>query len=374
MYAHSTFFDAMMVKSHNVVTRVDVYLSGIYQTTLTVTDGNVTVQDQPIRRRCTITMQDPTGSLVPNDLGDLLAPGSTEIKLFRGVSYPVTLAGMTNPEYIPLGMFGISKYRLDDTGESMTVQLSGFDRARKVQRAKLANDYVIAKNTNYIDAIQALLLSRYPAIVFGTVVPTSMTTPIIVLPAGKDPWGECRRLLGNIGYEIFFDPDGLCTIRPVQSLATIPNWNLIEGSSATLLAVTKQMDDENFFNHAVVTGESSQNTVPARAEASDQNPASPTYTGGPMGDVVDFYTGSDIQTNAQAQSVANARLNKALGIPLSVDTVDIVHPALDIEDVVQITRAKSNINDLFVVDKLTIPMISTRAMNLSTRQRLVGVG
>lgn len=373
MYVHSAAFDAAMTKSHRIATKAEVYLAGVYQTTLSLTDGNVTVQDQSIRRRCTVTMQDPTGALVPKTLADLLSPGGAEVKLYRGVSYPVTPANTQNPEYIPLGVFGISRYRLDDSGESMTVQLTGFDRSRRVQRARLPNDYVIATGTNYVTAIQALIAARYPAIQWSHVVPTTLVTPLIILQAGKDPWGEARRLLGNIGYEIFFDPDGYGTIQPVQALAAAADWSLIEGSTATLLSLTKQMDDAAFFNHVVVTGESSQVAAPARAEAMDNNPSSPTYIGGTMGDVVDFYTASDVQTNSQAQSVANARLNKSLGIPLSVDTVGIVHPALDIEDVIQITRAKSKLNDLFVCDKLTIPMVSQRAMNLSTRQRLVGV-
>src|SRR4029077_6545744 len=96
-------------------------------------------------------------------------------------------------------LFFFPLFRLDDSGTTMTISIDGFDRARRVQRAALTKEYVINKGSNYVAAIQQLISNRYPDVDFGNISPTTMTTPLIVLQAGKDPWGEARRLLGNIG-------------------------------------------------------------------------------------------------------------------------------------------------------------------------------
>jgi len=371
MYPHTAAFDTEITRSHQVATRCDVMQSNIVQTTLTLTDGTITVQDDPIHRRCNVRLQDATGALVPSDFRDLLTPGVGELKLWRGVAY----ADGTS-ELLPLGVFGISRYRLDDSGPTMSVQIDGFDRARRVQRAVLNQDYVINKNTNYVTAVQGLVSNRYPSVKWGDIAATTLLTPLIVLQAGKDPWGEARRLLGNIGYEIFFDADGNCTIRVVDAPHQHPaDWSLIEGANATLLSLTKTLSDEAFFNHAVVVGESTSTTqgpIP-RWEVADTNPSSPTSTTGPMGDVVDYYTSSDITSNQQASQVAKARLNKSLGIPINVETQDLVHPGLDVDDLLQVTRVRSDINDIYVASKISIPMVHDRSMNVATRQRLLGV-
>ena len=371
MYPRSLNFDQQVVNSHTVVSRADILLDQNYVTTLDITDGTVTVQDDAVRRRCSFSLQDPEGDLVPNDFNDLLTPGRTEVKLYRGVKY-----ADGSQEILPLGVFGISRFRLDDSGQSMSISCDGFDRARRVQRAVLAKDYPIYGGTNYMVAIQNLIRFCYPDVLFGATGATTLLTPStpIVLQAGKDPWGEARRLLGNIGYETFFDPDGYCIIQPVQVNLGTADWSLIEGQSATLLSLTKSLSDEQFFNHVVVTGENTANTGGAyRGEAMDQNPASPTYINGPMGNVVDFYTSSSITSVQQATSVARARLNKSIGIPIIVETQDLVHPALDLDDTLQITRLRSKINDLYVVSKISIPLTFQRSMNVATRLRMLGV-
>jgi hypothetical protein len=371
MYPRSVAFDNTVVQSHVVVARADILLDNNYVTSLQITDGNVTVQDDAIRRRCNFTMQDPTGDLVPDDFNDMLTPGRTEVKLYRGIQY---YDG--TQELLPLGVFGVSKFRLDDSGATMSIAVDAFDRARRVQRAVLALDYVIPGNTNYIVAVQNLIRYCYPQVRFAGSATTNLLTPStpIVLQAGKDPWGEARRLLGNVGYEAYFDPDGYCTIQAVQTSLGPADWALLEGTNATLLSLTKTLSDEQFFNHAVVTGENTNNTSgPVRAEVMDQNPRSPTYVNGPMGNIVDYYTSSDVTSTQQALNVARARLNKSIGIPIIVETQDLVHPALDIDDTLQITRLRSKINDLYSVSKITIPMTFQRAMNVSTRQRVLGV-
>jgi hypothetical protein len=370
VYSRSTSFDAEVTKSHVVVARADVLLDNNWVFTLDITDGNVTVSDEAIRRRCNFRLQDPTGSLVPADFGDLLTPGNSEVKLYRGVQY-----ASGTQELMPLGVFGISRFRLDDSGATMSVQCDGFDRARRVQRSVLPKDYVITKQNNYVTAVQALLKQRYADILFGSVATTTLTTPsnAIVLEAGKDPWGEARRLLGNIGYETFFDADGFCVIQSVETPSQSADMLLTEGQNANILSLTKTLSDEQFFNHSVVVGENSSNTAPARGEAYDNDPSSPTYIGGPMGDVVDFYTTSSVSTSSQAYSVARARLKKSSGIPIIVETQDLVNPALDIDDALQIIRLRSKISDIYTVSKISIPLTFQRSMNVATRLRVLSV-
>ena len=54
---------------------------------LRITGGSVQVSRTTIRRTCTVTTVDPSGILPPETVYDLLAPYSTEIRLYVGVRY-----------------------------------------------------------------------------------------------------------------------------------------------------------------------------------------------------------------------------------------------------------------------------------------------
>lgn len=367
MYARSAAFDAAVKKSHLAIFKCEIYDNGILQRTLDIGEGNVRVEDAAVRRRFDARLVDPDGTLTPDDASDLLAPFGNEIKIYRGIRFD-----SGTEEYLSLGVFGLDDIKIDDSGETLGLTIEGYDRAHKVQKAKFVTEYVVASGTNYATAIQDLILSRFPAAQFNF-ISTTRTTPKLVFEAGSDPWEAARKMAGNIGCDLFFDTSGICKLVAIVDPTTASvDWRYAEGAEAMFLYINKRMTNEGVYNHVIVTGESTENTSgPVRAEAKDDNPASPTYYLGDFGDVVYFQASEFITTQSQAQDVANARLQKVLGASEEVRILNVPHPAHEIDDVIEIVRAKSKIDARYVIDGLTIPLVEQRGMDISTRKRKV---
>lgn len=367
MYAISDAFRTALTRSHAVVTRAEVLDGGTVVQTLAITGGSVTVdKTAAVRRSCSVELVDPTGALVPADAADLLHPSSgNELRLWRGITLP------TGDELVPLGVFRLMKPAISDTGDALTMRIDGMDRTRRVQRARFTDVYVIASGTNYATAIQTLLASRVPSLTFSFAT-TTRTTPQLVFEAGSDPWEAATSMATAIGYELFFDPAGTCVLRAEPDPSTDPVvWTYQEGADATVLSLDKDLDDEHTYNHVIVTGESSGNAAPVRAEARDDNASSPTYYLGDYGDVPYFYTSPLITTVAQAQDAADALLRRVLGVAEEVSFSAVVNPAHDAGDVMRITRARMRVDANYLLERVEVPLAATDAMSTTTRKRVI---
>lgn len=367
MYPISQAFRDQLSRSHSIHVIVEVYNGPTLLKTLdTVTAGNVNVDNEnSVRRRCQLTIAANKTDLVPSEASDLFMPYGNEIKIRRGV---VLLDGTI--EYVPLGVFGIAQVRLDDGGESLNIQIDGYDRARRVQRARFTAPYIVARDTNYVEAIKTLLDSRVAGLTYNF-ANSSELSPDLVFEAGSDPWEAATKMAKAIGMNLFFGPEGVCTLQPKVDPTTAPIvMSYREGRQARLLYVNKTIDDEQTYNGVIVTGESSGET-PVRAEAWDENPASPTYRFGPFGEVPYFFTSSFIRTQEQAQAVADSRLLSVLGTLETIRISALVNPAHDVDDVIEIVRSRSRIASTYVIEGVTIPLEAAQPMPLSVKRRKV---
>lgn len=368
MMSRTAKFDAAIKQSHRVVSKVEVLQSNVVVRELQVSDGNLTIQDEAIRRRCTLTLQDYDGTITPAQASDLFAPYGTEVKLYRGIDF----RDGTDPELIPLGVFGLSDVKTMDGGEAVSISIDGYDRARKVSVARMTTEYSVTGNVK--TAIGSLLQARYPSIEFSATwnsFTTTATMTSVVLSTGDDPWQFAQKVaLEALACDLYFDGDGKLTITPVTdpSLAAT-EWTYAEGVDAMILSVSKRINNDNSYNHVVVTGEHPELAAPVRGEAKDNNPASPTYYLGNYGDVPVFFTSSFITTTGQANAAALARLNKELGATEDVGLNAIVHPAHEVGDAIAIVRTKSKINAVYIISKLTLPLTPDRSMYISTKSR-----
>lgn len=349
-----------------MATRCDVLVDGKVQQTLQILDGNVTVDDVAVRRRATVSLTDPTGELMPQTAFDLLMPGRNEFQLWRGIKYP----GVVEPELLSLGVFGISDLQIEDSGQGLHISLDGFDRARKVAKARLPEDYHISAGTPFTVAINNLMIERFPDVIFlsGS---EDMLTPGILIEQGEDPWEHMQNMAAAIGCDLYFDVLGQAVCAPVRPDLDEDkvDWEFIEGDEATLLYLSKRVSDEGVYSRVVYTGETTSIALPVRGEAFDDDPLSPTYVKGPFGEVTYFASSSFVTTKEQAEAAARRQLAKSVGFYERIETISIVHPAHELGDVIRISRPESRIDSLYAVDKLTIPMVHSRGMNLSTRSR-----
>lgn len=362
MFPISTDVATALRTSHRVALACEVYDSGMLAATLNPTDGKVTVDAKnALRRRCDVTLVDPTGTLTPERATDLLTPYGNELRLYRGVHLS------TGPALIPLGVFGISDCDVDDDADELRIRLTGFDRSRRVRRARFPDVYAVPAGTNVATAIRDLIASRVPGLTYNLAT-TSATTPTLVFDAGDDPWKAATEMADSIGCDLFFDAQGVVTLRR-RVPSSSPAWTFQEGPAATLLALGRKSSDEETYNHVVVTGETPENAAPVRAEAVDDDPTSPTYIGGDYGDVVRFYQSQFIRTVEQAQAAADGFLARSLGQTEQVGLSAIPQPALDVDDVVEVTRKRSKVSGLYVIDSLSIPLKFSGAMSVRMRER-----
>lgn len=363
MITTSLQFQAALNASHQMVTGVEVTFNGILQQVdLAVTDGEVTISNELIRRSANITVVDPTGALTPAATNDLIMPLGTEITLYRGIKFPDNTI-----ETVRLGIFGIDDVQIEDSGANMSLRIDLFDRAKKVQRADFTSDYTIPSGTNYVDAIRNILIDGFPQIQINFPVLTD-TTPNIIFQHNTDRWKAAVDMATDIGYDLFFDNNGVCIMR----FALRPVWPIAlftEGETGNLLDIRKRYNRDGIYSHVIVSGETTDNTVPVRAEAVDNDPQSPTYYLGPFGDVPYFYTSQLITTTQQAQATALGLLSRVSGILEGLEFNALPNPALDVSDIINVKRALSKVDANYGVEKISLPLTQDRAMFVTCRSR-----
>jgi hypothetical protein len=363
----SAAFTAAIGDSHRLATRCEVTTSaGAILDTLEILDGSVTIEaGASIRRRCEVTLTDPTGALTPalGSSSSLIAPFGNELVLYRGVTFTDATT-----ELVPLGVFGISTVTAEDTPGGYLLKIVGYDRAMRVARALLSDSYTIAAGTDYATAIQTLITSRVSGLTFQ-LAPTTATTPLIVLDAGADAWKVAHDMAAAIGHSLYFDQAGVCVLEPVPDPATAPIAATYADGS-TVLSLSRDTSNETTPNHIIVTGEATGLSTPVRGEAEDTDTSSPTYVSGNYGRVVEFVQSPLVTTNDQAADAANARLRASQGLAEQV-TLDIIpNPSLDVGDVIQITRPRSGLNgERWTIQSLRIPLGVDQPMNLTARKR-----
>lgn len=367
MRAVSAAFLEALTKSHRSAMRAVVTNGSTELAELKVVAGNVTAdENQAVRRRCSVMLADATGELTPRVASDLLHPASgNELRLERGVVIDGTA------ELAPLGVFRLSKPKVSDTGEALTISVTGYDRSKAVQRRRWVNPYRIAAGTNVATAVAALIGSRMAGLTYN-LAPTSRTTPNVVLGLERDndPWKDAQALAAAIGHELYFDAEGIVVMRPVPDPATDPTVAAYsEGTTATILNVERELDDEGTYNGVVVTGQGTGVATPVRAEAWDTDASSPTYYLGPYGAVPYFLTSSLITTQAQADEAAAALLLRVLGATEQLRVAAVPNPAHEPGDVVAVTRYRAGASGTFVLSAFDMPLAPDAPMSMTMRAR-----
>ena len=385
----SRFFETLK-KSHTSFSYVECTSATNETVRLVTLGGEVTVdRTASVRRRLTVSCTDPTGDLTPERAGDLLTPYGTTIRPYRGIRYEDGTI-----EVCALGVFRLSQVIItDDSGtgssaqgggsaQSSTRQVGGasgglfiaidaYDLSRTVARDKFTTPYIIAEGTNVISAIQTILARTFDDLQYDAMGTNLTVTPTQVYDAGSDPWEACQNLALSLGADLYFDIYGNVVISPppdIQSL-TAADFEYVEGESGTMLGLEKYFSDEPGYNGVVVIGESPGDDLPpVTATAWDDDPASLTYHLGPYGEVPMFVQDQLVKTEQEAQAVANAVLSAILGFVSQVSLDTIVNPAFECGDVVRIVRARSKVNDYYVIDSFSVPLSAIDSQTLVLRQ------
>ena len=347
MAAISARYAAALTSSHQIATLAQVW-SGGTATTLAVEDSTTVSVDRAslIRRNFSVVLTDPfvgtPQALVPSQASSLLAPYGNEITLSRGITYADGTV-----ELLPLIVGGIADTSVDDSGGDLVLTLTGGDRGATCSRAGFTDVYSIAPGTNVGTAIQTLLgsLQTGLALVFSFAATTAVTpaAPVLYVP-GDDPWAKACELAASIGFQLYFDPAGICTFVPVPDPHQTPAaWSYDEGAVNIATHVSRKLSRSQAPNYIIRDGQGSGIDPPIRGIAQDSNPLSPTFVGGRYGRQVD-YQSSNLYTNqAQCQAAADADLLTALGTVEGIELQAMVDPSTEVDRVIEVTRARSGV-------------------------------
>lgn len=354
-------FLELLPKSHTVGFLAEIYAPlGERKAVLAIDDGSVTAdRNNSIRRSCQVQLSDKLGLLTPKVADDLLWPNGNEIKLSRGI----VVDGV--PELKSLGFFRLSRPSVS-FDQVTKIKLQGYDRAKTVSRAKVLRSTSVA--SKYVqNAIHDLLEDRYPGLTYDFEA-SSYKIEATGLEPYDDPWAKAWDWAVYGGLEVYFDTDGVVVLREIPD-PTInqPVATYTDGEGATVLSVSKDIDEESAYNGYIVVSTS----VPGiRAEAWDLDPLSPTYRYGPYGEYPAPIVQVDSTNQAQLQAMANG-LMRNRQMFLETTTMEIIpDPTKEPGDVVLVNSDRWGFDNVIaVVQSIEMPCRHDGKMKLSLGTR-----
>jgi Domain of unknown function (DUF5047) len=371
MYTVSDGFKNLALGSHRQRCQVDVLYDGqLIAENLPVTRGSVTIDAaRPIRWACSLTFN--AEALVPVVTEDPLYPAANEIALKIGID----VNGLT--EWVPYGVYTFEDVGVSEGADGLSVSIEGSDRAAKIDRALLVEPKVITKGTYPPDGISDLLstVNGIPGLVDQTSGdPATDNLPLIVYQEEASPWASAVNIATAFGYQLYMDRNGVPTLADIPSPDNAnPSVIYDVDSGAPVIKLNRNLSTVSTYNGVVASGEGTDLVRPLKYIAWDTDPSSPFYYEGPYGQKPLFYSSPLILTLAQCQKAAQAKLKQVMGGIETLTWDAVPHPALDVYDVVQVTRGKSGVNDQYVIESISMPL-GGDPMTCNGRTSLVAEG
>lgn len=357
------FLDAI-TKSHRLSITCDVMLDDeVIVPNLPLAGGSVTVDaGSDIRYTCSVTVSDI--AYLPRDPTDPLAPYGNRLRIRRGIRY-------TNGqvERVPVGLFAI-----DEPGGDMNIgplTVSGRGLESVLQANTLTDAFSCAGTDSHVDAITDLVTAVMPTQVIDSAAVTGDQPPASkTWDQGADRWAACRELARAVGCEIFFDAEGTLVIRPFPPppAEATPVWTVSGGTGGVLVAADMKFSLSGVYNgvRAMSDGNALDGAVPVSAQVVDDDPASPTRWGGPIGKRLKTIKSPLYQDFDQCNAAAVALLPTVLGANRAINLRAVPNPALEAGDCIRVVYG-DGYAELHTVQSLTIPLDVAGDFSIATR-------
>lgn len=377
MYTSSPAFRAEIRRGGEVAVKVEVIKAG---TVIATTDGGlavslnastVTVDRTATNRRSMalnlVNIDDNTSAVFNKDMVGPLS--GNEIKIYRGLRVSGSI------EYIPLGVFNVDEFVTDTSRDGTYFNIRGSDRSALAREHQLKVPYTVASSTNYATAIDALVRACIPQVVFTSFMDTvTDTTPRLVFGVEENLWEKAIELAAAVGKEVYFDQAGNLQLRSIPDpLVGSPVETFLTDEDGILVApITSTLSRDTVRNGVIVRGSAPWLITPVYGEAWDDNPYSPTFRGGLLGELPEVVDNPIVLFNAQATVMAQEKLKNFLGIVEEIKFSSLVDPRLDAGDLVQVQNAQSGIEGVYLIDTLEIPLSYDATMSCTARKRSAG--
>jgi hypothetical protein len=243
-------------------------------------------------------------------------------------------------------------------GSGTTITVHAIDLSLAIKRNVWQQPYTVPGGTiTYGDAVKAMVLDRLPSQTKFSIATTTEVVPEIVIfgtTQGGDPWKDIRGMAQAIGYECFFDPEGVFVFQAVPDPRYgIPVWVFDEDMNPLVAEAQREFGSDQTFNDIVVIGQSTSSANAVSAEAMDLDPSSVTYVLGPYGRVSQRLTFPLVTTQSAAQAAATATLYNSIGGSDTVTITCVPHPALVPGDIVKINCSDVRANGTYMINSMT---------------------
>jgi hypothetical protein len=356
---------ANLATSHTIDVRAVVDSPTFGTRYLPIVGGAVDVDSRSQVRRTATIVTDP--NLWPTSPNDLLTPFGTTCRIDRGIVIP----GQAEPEWVPLGLFYLSKNRRSRSAESVGAPtISLVDPSQRVAEARFEAPTQTIEGATYVAEITRLI-REVLGLTWPVIDLTGSTAVCPVMDMNRERWSEgIEKMADAISAEVFFDQIGQGIIRPQPTLNDAPVWYARTGPGGNILETDEEWNRDDLWNVWVVSGARTDDTELVSATVADTDPLSPTYVSGPFGRKSRFYSTPLATTPEQCMAIGQTMLARSLGRGCKIDLNLFVNPALDGGDVLDVDDADLG-RALHIVDKLTIPLTAEGSQPLQTRSTLM---
>lgn len=364
---HARFLE-VIGSSHSRTSFVDVWLEGVkvaeYSTEDVIESGTVRVTARNRERR-SLDLVAKEG-LWPVEATDPFSPYGMWLTVRVRVS-----AGRTVFPDVPVFAGKVLDVRRQRWSGKIAVK--AVDPMWQVNREAIESPRPAPSGDRITTGIGFLLREVFPAATVHDISGALDAIPASTLwNSGAGSRGRTiDELAASVGAEVYARPTAVApagdfVIRLVPNLDGTVAWTLPDGAASIVVDDQQVQSGAAVVNKWIVTVER-PDAPPIYVQVADEDAASPTRYGGPMGKLVDFYASSLIASEGQAQVAGRAKLARTKGLARTRQVVIAANPALEAGDVLSI-GVDGEIAETHIADDFDIPLSPEQpAMNIQTR-------
>jgi Domain of unknown function (DUF5047) len=346
MLTDDSEFLEMLRYSHTVASTVDLYTANVLvKADIPIVDGSVTATRKANARRSfdlTIGLHD--WETLDIDCYKSRVKINIGIELIPGVR-----------RTLPQGFFRVDGVQRSVLGD---LQVSGTSLESYVIDDRFFTPRTPPKGSGTIASIQALIVESMPDATF-TVTATKDKVVGMTAPWERERWEAVTALADSIDAEVFCAPTGLFVIQDKVDFGNTDVqavWTVDAGPDGVLVSLTENHTRNQVYNAVVASGQSSDQDVPPVWDvATDNNPASPTWWGGPFGHVTRFYANPNFTSKDQCTAAAQNLLAESIAENCEVNFGMLPNPGLEPGDAIRV-RTLNRTTRVHAIDELTIPL------------------
>lgn len=279
----------------------------------------------------------------------------------------------------PYGMYDIAKVNLDEDSDGLYMRLEFYDLARRIQRARFAEPWLVLSGTSYEQGLINLLIGVVEEDDISYTPTAKKSRSHWVYEPQDDRLAAIQTVATSVGYRLDFNDDsrGQLGFHPDTSQTADPVWTFEDGGNCRVTSLGRELSDEKSYNGVAVYGKApGSDTMPPRWVVWDSNPNSLTYydpavpEASAYGPVPFFYQSDKITTRKQARDAARARLPKVLGLTERLSISAVPNPGIEVADPVRVVRPTIGVSGTYVIESIEMPLKgSDGRMLITCRER-----